>query len=263
MIEDPNFPSRICDKCLDTAITSYIFTQQCEQASRALRNCFDDMYEKLEKLDPLVKTKKRGRQKLNPNYNTLYAEHEKVINYADPIINIINAGAQSLEKSDSEISELECPKCWEVLPNIESLYNHEKQHPKTMWFSCRLCGKSYPKRNQYKKHVKAGHLVDKQLAVLDNGFKCSDCGASNESYDQHLQHIEKHKFKMVLEHLIERKMDKLCVVCLSKSINMQKLDKTISVHGGCPELTGHRSLYNILGSTMPEVSIVFLLQLNL
>ncbi|XP_053620757.1 uncharacterized protein LOC128681138 isoform X3 [Plodia interpunctella] len=254
VVEDPNCPTKICDKCLDNAFQSYLFTQQCERAGRALLNCFEDMYEKLDKLDPLERTKKRGRQKLNPNYNTLYTEHEKVIDYADPIINILNKGSEAIDKKDDTVSDLECPRCWQTFTSLESLINHEKIHPKSMWFHCRLCGKSFVKRHLYRKHIKTNHNTSNVAAsaLSDRMFKCLDCDVISETYDKHLQHIEKHKFKMVMEHLVDRKMDRLCTVCLAKETNMVKLDKTVNLHGGCPELTGHRSLYNILGSTMPE-----------
>ncbi|XP_053620756.1 zinc finger protein 236-like isoform X2 [Plodia interpunctella] len=258
VVEDPNCPTKICDKCLDNAFQSYLFTQQCERAGRALLNCFEDMYEKLDKLDPLERTKKRGRQKLNPNYNTLYTEHEKVIDYADPIINILNKGSEAIDKKDDTVSDLECPRCWQTFTSLESLINHEKIHPKSMWFHCRLCGKSFVKRHLYRKHIKTNHNTSNVAAsaLSDRMFKCLDCDVISETYDKHLQHIEKHKFKMVMEHLVDRKMDRLCTVCLAKETNMVKLDKTVNLHGGCPELTGHRSLYNILGSTMPEMNIL-------
>ncbi|XP_031764598.2 uncharacterized protein LOC113523229 isoform X1 [Galleria mellonella] len=249
--DDPNFPSRICDKCLNRTFSSYLFTQQCEQSERALRNCFDDIYDKLNKLDPIERTKKRGRQKLNPNYNILYTEHEKVIDYADPIINIVNIGS-SVNNTSNEYIELQCPRCWQVLPNIESLLNHEKLHPKSMWYNCHICGKSFVKQNHLKKHVRNIHASGKELVLPNSGFKCTNCGISSDSYHQHLQHIEKHKFQTVMKHLVERNMDKLCAICLNKGTRLIELDKTVSLHGGHPELTGDRTIYSILGSTLPE-----------
>ncbi|XP_060807993.1 uncharacterized protein LOC106130440 isoform X2 [Amyelois transitella] len=254
VLADPNFPTKICNQCLENTIQSYLFTQQCERSGRALRNCFEDMYEKLDKLDPLERTKKRGRQKLNPNYNKLHSEHENVIDYADPVINIVNIGSELTENIDNKINELECPKCWLRFESLESRLYHEKIHPKSMWFNCRICGKSFAKRHVYRKHVKSAHEPSKSKTLIDTDYKCSECDVGSETYDQHLQHIEKHKFHMVMEHLIESKMDELCTVCLSKGVSMVKLDRTINFHGGCPELTGHRSLYTILGSTMPERS---------
>ncbi|XP_013184737.1 putative zinc finger protein 840 isoform X1 [Amyelois transitella] len=256
VLADPNFPTKICNQCLENTIQSYLFTQQCERSGRALRNCFEDMYEKLDKLDPLERTKKRGRQKLNPNYNKLHSEHENVIDYADPVINIVNIGSELTENIDNKINELECPKCWLRFESLESRLYHEKIHPKSMWFNCRICGKSFAKRHVYRKHVKSAHEPSKSKTLIDTDYKCSECDVGSETYDQHLQHIEKHKFHMVMEHLIESKMDELCTVCLSKGVSMVKLDRTINFHGGCPELTGHRSLYTILGSTMPEMNIL-------
>lgn len=253
--DDPNFPNRICDKCLNRTFSSYFFTQQCEQSERALRNCFDDIYDKLNKLDPIERTKKRGRQKLNPNYNILYTEHEKVIDYADPIINIVNIGS-SVNNTSNEYNELQCPRCWQVLPNIESLLNHEKLHPKSMWYNCHICGKSFVKQNHLKKHVRNIHASGKELVLPNSGFKCTNCGISSDSYHQHLQHIEKHKFQTVMKHLVERNMDKLCAICLNKGTRLIELDKTVSLHGGHPELTGDRTIYSILGSTLPEMNVL-------
>lgn len=255
VVDDPNFPNKICEKCLNQVIQSYLFAQQCEQAERAIRNCFDDMYEKLEKLDPIVKTKKRGRQKLNPNHNILYTEHRKVIDYAEPIRNLINSGSISYTK-EPNINDLECKRCWQVLPDIESLVNHDKMHPKNMWFHCRQCGKSFAKRYQMNRHLRFNHK-QKDLVIKDNksDFECKECGHVSSNYLLHLQHIEKHKFHMVLEHLVERNMDKLCSVCLDKSGKMVDMNKAICLHGGYPELTGDRTLYNILGSTVPEVNM--------
>ncbi|CAK1594889.1 unnamed protein product [Parnassius mnemosyne] len=257
--DDPNFPSKICTKCLDKTISSYLFTQQCERAERALRNYFNDINEKFEKLDPLERVKKRGRRKLNPNFNMLYVDYKKVMSYADPIINIVNIGASLEENEDEmEISELECPRCWLVLPNIESLINHEKIHPKSMWYNCRLCGKSFVKYSQYKNHKKQIHISGKKsdTNITKKEFKCNECGLVSEDVGKHLQHIEKHKFKQVIEHLIERKMNDLCTVCMEKGEKMMELNETLHFHAGYPELTGEKSLATILTATIPEMNTV-------
>lgn len=256
--EDPNFPNKICQKCLDRALSAYLFTQQCEQAERAMLNCFDDMYEKFEKLDPIDRPKKRGRQKLNPNYNILHAEHEKVMDYAEPIINIVNIEAEALTK-EPESNELECKKCWQVLPNMESLLNHEKVHPKTMWYHCRLCGKSFPKRNQLKKHNHRVHILGKETnSQVDTNFKCKECNHVTDNFIQHFQHMEKHKFKSLMEHIIEKKMDSLCVICFNKGSHLNELDKMVCMHGGHPDLMGDKTLYHVLASTLPNVSVYFI-----
>lgn len=210
------------------------------------------MYEKLEKLDPLQITKKRGRQKLNPNQNILYTENKYVIDNAEPIRNLINAGTVP-STNEPMMSELECKRCWQVLPNIESLINHEKIHPKSMWYNCRVCGKSFSKKFHMKKHLRSH---DKNAGVISRSqktFECKECGHLCEDYQIHLQHIEKHKFGRVLQHLLKRKMDDLCSVCLGNETPLTDIDKTICLHGGYPELTGERSLLNILGATLPEV----------
>lgn len=198
--------------------------------------------------------KKRGRQKSNPNHNVLYANHEKVINYAEPIINIVNSSAELIDPVDTE-SNFECLKCWQVLPNMESLLNHEKQHPKSMWYNCRQCGKSFTKRNLLKKHVRTVHELSRQLQLPKTDFKCTDCGVVSEKFNEHLQHIEKHKFQMVMEHLVERNMDKLCAVCLDNNQKLADLDDLVCLHGGFPEMMGERTLYSIIGSTVPDVSV--------
>ncbi|KAI5643500.1 zinc-finger associated domain (zf-AD) domain-containing protein [Phthorimaea operculella] len=253
---DPNFPNKICEKCLNKALQSYLFAQKCEQSGRALHNCFEDMYDKLEKLDPLERVKKRGRQKLHPNHNILYTENRNVIDYAEPIHNLINIGSVSFT-NEPFMHDLECKKCWQVLPNVESLANHEKMHPKSMWFNCRICGKAFAKKIHIKRHLKIHAKGNVNTADEKDGkFVCKKCGHSTDDHNVHLQHIEKHKFQTVLEHLVERKMDKLCSVCLSGNGKMIEMDKMICLHGGYPELTGDRSLYNILGSTIPEMNIL-------
>ncbi|KAJ2939077.1 hypothetical protein O0L34_g10266 [Tuta absoluta] len=249
---DPNFPNKICEKCLNKALQSYLFAQKCEQSGRALRNCFEDMYEKLDKLDPIERVKKRGRQKLHPNHNILYAENRNVVDYAQPIHNLINISSVSFT-NEPLMHNLECKKCWQVLPNVESLANHEKIHPKSMWFNCRICGKAFAKKIHIKRHLKI-HAKGNVASIDDkeSKFVCKQCGHSSDDHNVHLQHIEKHKFQTVLEHLVERKMDKLCSVCLSGNGKMIEMDKMICLHGGYPELTGDRSLYNILGATIPE-----------
>ncbi|XP_063835470.1 uncharacterized protein LOC135084633 isoform X1 [Ostrinia nubilalis] len=251
--DDPNFPNKICNKCLNQTIRSYLFTQQCERSERALRNCLEDMYNKFKKLDPLEPQKKRGRQKLIPNYNILYAEHEKVIDYAEPLINIVNSGAELTEQVID--SKFECPKCWQILPNLESLLNHEKQHPKSMWYSCRHCGKSFTSRNHLKKHVRTTHEMAKPaLPLPKTDFKCAECGVVSEKYNEHLQHIEKHKFQNVMERLIEKNMDELCAVCLDVNPKLVDLEEMVCLHGGFPEMMGERTLYSIIGSTVPDKS---------
>ncbi|XP_075987755.1 uncharacterized protein LOC142984203 [Anticarsia gemmatalis] len=251
---DPNLPDKICPKCLDRALGAYLFAQQCERAERAILNCLDDMYEKLNKLDPIDKPKKRGRQKLNPNRNKIFAEHNKVMDYADPIINIVNVGAESVTQEPA-LNELECKKCWQVLPNMASLLNHENSHPKTMWYNCRLCGKSFAKLNTFRRHHHKVHILGNEVAHrVDNSFKCRECGHSTEDFIQHLQHIEKHRFRNILEHIIEKRMDKLCAVCFNKGDNMTELDKMVCIHGGHPELMGDKTLYSLLASTLPNMN---------
>ncbi|XP_026484169.2 zinc finger protein 62-like [Vanessa tameamea] len=252
--EDRNFPNKICSECLTHAIGSYLFSQQCERAERALRNCFDDMYEKFEKLDPLEPVKRRGKRKMNLNHNILYTEHEDVINYAEPIINLINVDTMS--PNNNTISELECQKCSQVLPNTESLLNHEKSHPKSMWYNCRLCGKSFVKQYHLRRHLKENHILGEEIEreVNTEHYKCSECGTSNKTFVEHLQHIEKHKFKETFRHLIERRVDDLCSVCLDKGSRMVNLGDVIHLHGGYPELTGDRSIRSILRTSIPEIT---------
>lgn len=259
MTDNHNFPNKICDQCLDSTMQAYLFTQQCEQSERALRNCYEDIYEKVEKLDPIETPKKRGKRKANPNHNIIYAEHKNVINYAQPIITLINTSSETLLPEDP-VTNLECLKCSQVLPNIETLLNHEKQHPTSMWYSCRMCGKAFPKRYQLKRHFQTHSLNSKDTAdnlkdTTNISFICKECGATYEKYTELLQHVEKHKFKVVMEHLLERKMNKLCSVCLTKSSGMVDLDKMICLHGGSPNVSGDRNLYSILASTLPDVSV--------
>ncbi|KAI8433862.1 hypothetical protein MSG28_015813 [Choristoneura fumiferana] len=227
---------------------------KCERSERALRNCFDDMYDKLDKLDPLERPKKRGRQKRNPNYNTIYAEHKRVIDYAEPMINIVNTKSVSLSKEPA-MSDLECPKCWQLFTKIEDLMLHEKSHPSSMWFNCRLCGKSFVKRMHLKRHLKQTHMKPDMLPIQsrdDDKFECKICDLTSHDYSTHLQHMEKHKFQMVLEHLVEKDMDKLCTICLDKDPKLVDLDKMVRLHGGYPGATGDKTLYSILGSTLPD-----------
>ncbi|KAF9409476.1 hypothetical protein HW555_011172, partial [Spodoptera exigua] len=252
--ENEKYPEKICQKCVDRTLNAYFFTQQCDQAERALKNCFDDIDEKLSKLDPIDRPKKRGRQKLNPNHNVLYVEHEKVMDYAEPAYHIINIEAESLSK-EPNWNEFECKRCWQVLPNLESLLNHDKTHPKSMWYNCRLCGKSFVKLTQLKKHFNVVHVKGcENKPKVDKSFKCQECGNVTEDYAQHLQHIEKHKFKTVMRYLVERKTDQLCLVCLKKSTDLVNLDKEVSIHGSCPELVGDKSLYTVLSSTLPDMN---------
>lgn len=215
------------------------------------------MFSKFNKLDSLEpKLKKRGRQKIYPNFNTLYADHEKVIDYAEPIINIVNSGCE-LIGDQSEIDPahpFECLKCLKLFPNMSSLLNHEKSHPKSMYYHCRYCGKSFTKRHLLKKHRNSNHEHGQLPQIVKEDFKCAECGVVSEDYNQHLQHIEKHKFHRVMEHLIEKNMDKLCAVCLDTSSSLVDMEKMVCLHGGYPEMMGDRTLYNILGSTVPEVS---------
>lgn len=221
-----------------------------------MRNCFDDMYEKIDKLDSLEPIKKRGKRKRNPNHNRLYTEHNNVINYAEPIINIVNI--DNFPIPSNEIGELECQKCWQVLPNMESLVNHEMSHPKTMWYNCKLCGKSFIKRYHLKRHLKEHHLLanedDKRLNM--ENFKCNNCGSISNTLGDHLQHMEKHKFKVMLKGLMERKVDDLCSICLEKGSRLSNLGDIISLYGGYPGLIGDRSIQNIVNATIPDVSTI-------
>lgn len=260
--EDPNFPNKICNECVDRAISCYLFTQQCERAERALRNCLDDVYEKFEKLDPIEPVKRRGKRKLHPNHNVIRAEHEDVMGYAEPVINIVNVTNHfTTEQSNNKISELECKKCWQVLPNVESLVNHETSHPKSMWFSCRLCGKSFVKCSHLRRHIKETHqyIEENSAEIKIDDFKCNECGSTNKTLAEHLQHNEKHKFKSLFKCLVERKVDSLCTVCFDKSSRLTSLNDVVHLHGGYTGLTGDKSIENILTAAIPGVSIFLLL----
>ncbi|XP_014358776.2 zinc finger protein 616 [Papilio machaon] len=256
--DDANFPNKICGKCLDKTINCYLFTQQCERAERAVRNCFIDISEKFDKLDPLERVKRRGRQKLNPNHNIIHVEHKNVIDYADPIINIVNAGSSLVtNNNDVQMNELECPRCWQVFTNVESLVNHEKIHPKSMWYNCKLCGNSFVKHSHYKKHMKQFHFKENtKINTEKQQFQCNECGFICEELENYLQHIEKHKFKNVLECLVEKKTDSLCGVCLDKGDTMTRLNETLCLHGGYPELSGEMTVATILTATIPEMNTV-------
>ncbi|CAG4980371.1 unnamed protein product [Colias eurytheme] len=246
---DCNFPNKICKKCLDKAISCYLFTQQCEQSERALRNYFEDMDEKFSKLDPLEPVKRRGKPKLKPNYNVLHAEHLNIIDYAEPIINIVNLNTIPLEITEE--NELECSKCWQLLPDKFTLANHEKSHPKTMWYHCKLCGKSFVKYAQLKKHKRI-HARNNEIAKPDIGFTCQQCGVNNKSLDEHLRHIEKHKFKNSLDNLIKRNTSNMCSICFNIDEETTELSKTMSFHGGLPGLTGEKSIYSMVSSVFPD-----------
>ncbi|XP_039761716.1 zinc finger protein 28-like [Pararge aegeria] len=254
---DANFPNKICNECVNRAISCYLFTQQCERAERAIRNCFDDVYNNFEKLDSLEPVKKRGKRKLHPNHNIIYAEHVDVMDYAEPVINIVNITTENSVQSLDKMSELECQKCWQVLPSKELLLNHENSHPKSMWFNCRLCGKSFVKRSQLRKHIKDAHkyIDDTSQENQNEGFKCKECGLENKSLGEHFQHIEKHKFKLLLNSLMQRKDDSLCTVCLDKSSRLTNLADTVHLHGGYSGLTGDKSIKNILTVTVPGINL--------
>lgn len=258
--QESNIPDKICDKCLDHTISSYLFAQQCDHAERAMENCIQDIYDKVEHLDPLeLPKKKRGRQKLNPNPNVIHACYENVMDYAEPQISLINRGSNK-DTEQNVINPLECPRCWQEFSSIELLMHHEKIHPKSMWWHCRLCGTSFPKQTLYRRHLKESHPVGKPLPdpiKTKMMCKCNVCGQISENYISHLQHLEKHKFKTLMHHMLNRKMDKLCVVCLEKGTEMVSLDNPLKLHGGYPEVTGDRSLYNILSTALPNVSIYF------
>lgn len=259
MTQDSDLPNKICNQCLNRTIRTYIFTQQCERSERALRNCLDDIYEKVEKLDPLERKNKRGKPKANPNHNKIYAAHKKVIDYAEPIIHLVNRGSALLNSGNTpKANELECLKCWQLLPNIESLINHEKIHPKSMWYHCRQCGGSFAKHLHLKRHVKNQHATSENetiAAPTKKSFECQTCGDIADSYRNYLQHLEKHKLKTVLQQVLLEKNDELCTVCLRKENKMVDLETMMALNGPCPELNGDKSLYHIVGSALPHVSI--------
>ncbi|KAL4707514.1 hypothetical protein ACJJTC_000266 [Scirpophaga incertulas] len=122
-----------------------------------------------------------------------------------------------------------------------------------MWYHCRHCGKSFPKYNLLKKHVQSTHNDSKQT-IKKTDFVCKECGVVNEDYHLHLRHVEKHKFQLIIHHLITRRMNKLCSLCLNKSSKLNPLEKRICIHGGYPDIMGDRTVYNILKSFMPEMN---------
>ncbi|KOB77312.1 putative zinc finger protein [Operophtera brumata] len=238
-------------------IASFHPFKQCDQAERAIVNCFEDINSKLSKLDPIgAEKQKRGRKKKRYNYDKIEVQHSNVIDYADPVMHIVNTASES-SSTEPALNPLECLKCCQVLPTIESLVNHSKIHPKSMWYNCRLCGKSFPKLYLVKRHYRE-HECDylKPTAeVEEKKFECKQCGETNKLYYKHIQHLEKHQFKMVIDHLVHRKMDKLCSICLDKG-SLAPLNKMVCIHGGPPELMGDRTMQSILGSTLPEMNFL-------
>ncbi|CAG9789952.1 unnamed protein product [Diatraea saccharalis] len=152
----------------------------------------------------------------------------------------------------SKMSNYICPKCCQKMPSLESLLNHEKSHPSSMLYHCHLCGKSFPKRSYLRRHI-PGHTLGKQV-LQNTDFKCLECNVVSKDYHIHLQHIEKHRFKQAIQNLILRKTDKLCAVCLNNGTHLIELEDMICLHGGYPEMMGDRTMYQILGSTVPEKS---------
>ncbi|VVC87738.1 unnamed protein product [Leptidea sinapis] len=248
-----NVLNKICNMCLDKAISCYLFAQQCEQSERALRNYFEEIIDKFNKLDPIEPVKKRGKRKINPNYNILFVEHENVIDFAEPIINIVNLNAVPNEQDT--INDLECSKCWQVLPNTISLLNHEKSHPKSMWYHCRLCGKSFVRIHQYKRHIRNCHISN-EINVPEKKFKCNECGIMNEQFSIHLQHVEKHKFKSVFECLIKQNLKCFCMICFGKEETLIDLNESMHFHGGYKELSGERSISSILTRVLPNITLI-------
>ncbi|XP_045529269.1 zinc finger protein 197-like isoform X1 [Pieris brassicae] len=254
---DTNFPNKICSDCLDRAFQCYFFTQQCEQAGRALHNYLEDLNEKFNKLDPMEPLKRRGKPKLYLNHNVLNMECKNVIDYAEPLINLINLNALP---NDLELTDLECPKCWQVLPNITSLVNHEKSHPKSMWYYCKQCGKAFVKYTQLKKHKRNEHsqkIEDINLEKII--FACKQCGISNESLSKHLLHIEKHSFTKTLSELIMNPKGN-CAMCFNKAYNMVHLNENMHMHGGGAGLTGEKSISNIVTSVFPDITLHYSLE---
>ncbi|GBP87440.1 hypothetical protein EVAR_61480_1 [Eumeta japonica] len=251
---DSNLPDKVCEECLDHIISSYLFTQQCERADRALRNCFAEINEKLEKLDPLVRPITRGRRKANPNTNKIIISHRRVIDYADPLMSLVSQGTDMEKSDDIKVNELECPKCWQEFNNIAALVNHKKSHPNTMWFYCKFCGLSFAKENFYRKHLNTAHAYQMSTvnkSPLPNSFKCNECGITSENYSTQLQHVEKHKFKGVMEAVLDKKLDQVCSICFEKGRKMVEMDSTVHFHGGYPGLSGRQNLYNVMDSSLP------------
>ncbi|XP_047513870.1 zinc finger protein 197-like isoform X2 [Pieris napi] len=251
---DTNFPNKICSDCLDRAFQCYLFTQQCDQAGRALHNYLEDLNDKFNKLDPMEPLKRRGKPKLYFNHNVLNMECKNVIDYAEPVINLINLNALP---NNSELTELECPKCWQVLPNITSLVNHEKSHPKSMWYYCKQCGKAFVKYTQLKKHKRNEHSVKIEDIKLEKYiFTCKQCGISNESLSKHLLHVEKHSFTKTLGELIMNPKGN-CAMCFNKAYNMVYLNETMHMHGGGAGLMGEKSISNIVTTVFPDKSYTY------
>lgn len=251
MTYDLNIPNKICKDCLERALQCYLFTQQCEQAERALRNCFEEINEKFCKLDPIEPLKRRGKPKLYLNHNKLNIEFENVIDYAEPLINLINLNGLS---SNSQSDDLECPKCWQVLPNLTSLVNHEKSHPKSMWCHCKQCGKSFVKYTQLKKHKRQDHSEIVEEIKPEKNFTCKQCGVTNKLLSKHLLHIAKHCFTQTLSNLIMNPKNN-CAICFNKSNDMVNLNEIMYMHGGSAGLMGEKSISNMAATVFPDVSI--------
>ncbi|CAK1549152.1 unnamed protein product [Leptosia nina] len=247
VIYDENYPNKICTSCFENALQCYLFTQRCEQAERAFNNFFEDINEKFNKLDPMEPVKKRGKPKLKPNHNILYTEHRNVIDYAEPIINLIHLNTLS---TNNDSNNLECPKCWQVLPNQMSLVNHEKAHPQTMWYHCKECGKAFVKYTQLKRHMRLGHEDIQNTECYM--FTCKQCGCRNHSLNEHLLHIEKHRFTSALKDLV-MKPEGNCDICFNKDVTVN-LNESMHFQGMGKGLVGEKTIHTIASTIFPDRS---------
>ncbi|CAK1549151.1 unnamed protein product [Leptosia nina] len=248
VIYDENYPNKICTSCFENALQCYLFTQRCEQAERAFNNFFEDINEKFNKLDPMEPVKKRGKPKLKPNHNILYTEHRNVIDYAEPIINLIHLNTLS---TNNDSNNLECPKCWQVLPNQMSLVNHEKAHPQTMWYHCKECGKAFVKYTQLKRHMRLGHEDIQNTECYM--FTCKQCGCRNHSLNEHLLHIEKHRFTSALKDLV-MKPEGNCDICFNKDVTVN-LNESMHFQGMGKGLVGEKTIHTIASTIFPDITL--------
>ncbi|KAL6953690.1 hypothetical protein U1Q18_051316 [Sarracenia purpurea var. burkii] len=83
-------------------------------------------------------------------------------------------------------SPMDCPYCFDVFTTVDGLRIHKRAHYKNNNYICKLCSASFISMLGWKNHYNS-HNSDLQ-------HLCDSCNVRYNSFQQLVQHIERHKY---------------------------------------------------------------------
>jgi hypothetical protein len=107
-------------------------------------------------------------QEYSSGFNTFMSKPNPYDNYPADRVNLRNI-IPAAEVSDGQIYVCDYPGCFKNYNKQSSLFTHIKSHNKTRGFNCDICGTSFRRSHDLKRHERSIHTEVKL-------FVCNKCG---------------------------------------------------------------------------------------